>query len=288
MKRNLTTKFSSRQYMLSDEFEVFYYEDIRLNHVLAHQHDYYEFYFFLEGSVDYEIGGRLYPLQYGDVLVIPPGLPHRPLFRDTAVPYRRFVLWIREEYFTELSRISPDFSYCLELAVQKKNRCFHTEAIPFQDLQSRLIQLIEEIRDDKFCHEIEARLVLSSLIVRLNRILYQQTHQFNQSYEKELYLNLCSYVASHLQEDLSLDALAVRFFVSKFHISHIFKENMGISIHQYIIKKRLQASQNALLSGIPAGKVCQQYGFHDYTSFYRAFKKEYGLSPKDYLELHRI
>ena len=63
---------------------------------------------------------------------------------------------------------------------------------------------------------------------------------------------------------------------------------MGIPLHQYILKKRLQASKNAILSDQPISRVFQQYGFRDYTSFFRAFKKEYGVSPKEFREQHRL
>ena len=63
---------------------------------------------------------------------------------------------------------------------------------------------------------------------------------------------------------------------------------MGISLHQYILKKRLHASRQAILSGEPISHIFPQYGFKDYTSFFRAFKKEYGISPKEYREQHRL
>ena len=93
---------------------------------------------------------------------------------------------------------------------------------------------------------------------------------------------------SYLFDDLSLERLAVELFVSKYHIAHVFKDEIGMSIHQYISKKRLARCREALLGDVPVTKVYLLFGFHDYSSFYRAFKKEYGISPKDFKELHTV
>ncbi|EIW27601.1 helix-turn-helix transcriptional regulator, partial [Pelosinus fermentans] len=133
-------------------------------------------------------------------------------------------------------------------------------------------------------HKLNSELQIHSFMLLLNRITYDMLHQVPAAYENVLYLNLCDYINNHLGENLSLDHLASFFYTSKYHISHVFKDNMGISLHQYILKKRLQASKNGILSGIPFGELYHQYGFSDYTSFYRAFKKEFGLSPKEFRE----
>ena len=69
MKKELSTAFDTRQYMQSDSLEIFYYNDVNLNHISFHQHEYYEFYFFLEGDVVYQIGSESYLLRYGDYLL---------------------------------------------------------------------------------------------------------------------------------------------------------------------------------------------------------------------------
>lgn len=117
-------------------------------------------------------------------------------------------------------------------------------------------------------------------------MVYHQFHKRPASYSNALYLNICDYINNHLEEDLSLEHLASFFYVSKYHISHVFKEHMGLSLHQYIIKKRLQACKNGILSGAALTSLYQQYGFHDYSSFYRAFKKEFGQSPREFREQH--
>ena len=104
MKKNLQTRFSTRQYMLSRDFEIYYYKDNTLAGVDSHTHDYYEFYFFLDGDVSLEIAGRIFPLRFGDVVLIPPGTPHQPYIRDSRTPYRRFVFWVTGEYLNQIGR----------------------------------------------------------------------------------------------------------------------------------------------------------------------------------------
>ena len=76
MKKELESRFVTRQYMLAQDFEVYYYSDSGMAEVRTHSHDYYEFYFFLEGDVCMKIGERSYLLKYGDIILIPPQIPH--------------------------------------------------------------------------------------------------------------------------------------------------------------------------------------------------------------------
>ena len=71
--------------------------------------------------------------------------------------------------------------------------------------------------------------------------------------------------------------------MSKYYISHLFQENTGLSVHQYITKRRLSACADAMQSGQHINEIYTQLGFLNYSSFYRAFIKEYGCSPSVYL-----
>lgn len=60
MKEKLQTKFATRQYMISDTFELYYYSTVDVPGVKEHTHTHYEFYLFLEGAISLEIDGVLY------------------------------------------------------------------------------------------------------------------------------------------------------------------------------------------------------------------------------------
>ena len=70
MRKKLQTAFQPRQYMLSQDFELYYYEDRSLPKVDLHAHNYYEIYFFLEGDIEMQIISRLKSEKMGAVLVI--------------------------------------------------------------------------------------------------------------------------------------------------------------------------------------------------------------------------
>ena len=117
----------------------------------------------------------------------------------------------------------------------------------------------------------------------LNRMVYEEENPAKVK-EQDLYQNLIYYIEEHLEEELSLEKLAGAFFVSRYYVAHVFKEQAGISVHQYILKKRMQASREAILGGENISQVYERFGFRDYSSFYRAFRREYGMSPKEYRE----
>lgn len=287
MKGNLRSAFNTRQYMQSKDFEAFYYSDLNFQTLPAHTHDYYEFYLFLEGDLDLEISGHARPLHPGDMVLVPPGVSHHALMHSSDRPYRRFVLWVSQEYAARLLKESPDYVFLMQRAATSSRYYYHFHEAEFSSIQSRLIRLLEEFHSNRYGRNAAIYLALNDLLLYMNRIIYEREHPVV-SGSGDLMQEITLFIDEHLTEDLSLDVLADHVCLSKYYIAHYFKDNLGISIHQYITKKRLQSCSEAIAAGSDITRTFDEYGFRDYSSFYRMFRKEYGMSPREYQEAHRM
>jgi AraC-like DNA-binding protein len=87
------------------------------------------------------------------------------------------------------------------------------------------------------------------------------------------------YINSNITRELNLDKLSRYFFVSKFYLCRAFKQKNGITVHNYIIEKRVMYAKELIEAGETASSAAYRVGFGDYSSFYRAYVKIVGEPP---------
>ena len=158
------------------------------------------------------------------------------------------------------------------------------DPLEFNALRSQLLSLLEEMNTQRFGREAQIGLEVRRLLLMLNRTVWQRDWQRGRKGGKSGYQRITDYIHENLGGDLSLDTLSRELFLSKYYIAHLFQENTGLSVHQYITKKRLAACTEAMQGGQHINEIYTQLGFLNYSSFYRAFLKEYGCSPSAYLQ----
>ena len=276
-------RFNTRQTMHSKTFEVFRYKDAYLKEVALHHHDFYEVYFFLSGNVQYNIESRSYLLTPGDVLLISPMELHQPMFGPEHREYERIVLWIDKQFLEGFHLTGERFTACFDTDNPNHVNLLRPEGVNRQFLTFLLEQLISESSSKEPYQEISAMSYLAQVLVLLNRLALQQRKEEPAAARDSAVYSILGYINEHYNENLSLDDLANRFFVSKYHLAREFQRLVGTSVHRYIVQKRLVMAKQMLSAGKPSSEVYQSCGFGDYSNFYRAFRAEYQISPKEYV-----
>lgn len=261
-------------------FEVFHYRDAQPGEVAVHHHDFYEVYLFLNGEADYWVDGRLYHLQTGDLLLINPLELHRPIVKAGETAYERVVLWIEKKYLENLSTERVSLTRCFDHSRPDHSNLLRPSALWRSDLTARLNALVREYYSDEYGGALCADGLFLQFMVELNRLALQHDGEALREESSPLVSKVLAYMAEHYAEELSLDSLAQHFFVSKYHLSHEFSRTVGVGVYRYLTLKRLMIAKQLMNDGIPPGEVFSACGFRDYTNFYRAFKAEYGISPR--------
>lgn len=285
--RERSQHFDPRQVMKQETFEVFHYREPRPNMVEVHHHDFYEVYYLLAGEVEFWVDGKIIRMQPGELLLINPMELHRPVINDANAVYERIVIWINKEYLESLDSEQLKLSSCFDNTQPGHTHLIRPAPSERPALTTRIADLVREFYSRDYGSDICAYGLFLQLMVQLNRMARsaEENHEEQQQLSP-LVQEALLYISENITQELSLESIAAQFYISKYHLSHAFTREMGISIYRYILMRRLLMARQMLTAGESAGQVCRNCGFSDYTSFYRAFKSEYGISPREYATLN--
>ena len=136
--------FDPRQNMSDSKFEIFHYRDAKFEGVPVHQHDFYEVYYFIGGSVEYSVEGRTYELKSGDLLLINPLELHQPRIAPDQQAYERIVLWINKNYLSELCFNKTSLTRCFDSSIPDHTNLLRPTKIQQTYISAMLTELINE------------------------------------------------------------------------------------------------------------------------------------------------
>lgn len=269
---------------LNENFRLFHLKDSRAQKLDYHYHEFDKLILLLNGRVTYVVEGVTYFLQPWDILLVQHNMIHRPII-DPAEPYERVVVWLGRDWLTSRSDPGEALDTCFHTA---RDRGFHLLRV---DGNRRLqyMQTIQQLEESLCSREFGAgRLsdtLCQQLLIAVNRDLLRSrtAAEAQDSYRVDPKMEeILKYIAQHLEEDLSVDALAKRFFLSRYYLMHRFKAVTGYSVHQYISQKRLLRAGELIREGVPVMKAAEQAGFSEYSTFLRAFQNTFHMSPREF------
>ena len=272
----MAAQYESRGYLL-DDYRLFHLSEPQKGQIEYHYHEFCKLLLLRSGSGGYWIEGQRYTLQPGDAVLIGSHCVHRPEF-EADTPYERIIIYISPEFLRrqsapncELERIfSGERGRILRLEESDRRRLF------------RLADRLErQLSGEDFGRVVLCNGLLLQLLVGIGRGMQdlQPVQPSPLTPRSRRVLDMLRYMEEHLAEDICIDALAQQFYISKYHMMRLFRQETGQSIHEYLTDRRLLRARDLMAKGVSATESCFRSGFKTYSSFTRAYAKRFGTTP---------
>lgn len=245
-----------------------------------HYHDYYEVTFYLgEQDAAYLQGNVPYAVRKGDIIFC-------RMFENHIMDYpcndghARFCIGIEPRILGNYSKKNAN----LYLMFSNQNPNYPIMHLDMLQLQ-KYLRMIEEIR--QLGNSPGEQVIAGSIVHRILGCLYCDMQlEIGADTTGLQHIRLVGailhYVEENLAEPLSLQQIAQQYNYSVTYVSKLFKTVTGSSLVSYIIEKRIGRAKQLMFENIEIMQIAERVGYHNYSNFYKAFKKATGISPEEY------
>lgn len=265
--------YGKKGYLLED-FRLFHLQGAQGVKAEYHYHEFCKLLLLVSGNGGYSVEGQRYALQSGDIVLVGSRAVHRPEF-DPDAPYERIIVYIDPEFLRQRSSEDCDLLAVFSGAGGHVLRCAN-----HRRLFSLASALEQELSGGEYGHIIISEGTLLRLLVEIGREQSKENHQPQPLAPKDgRVTQLMAYIRQHIAEDLSVDQLAEQCYLSKYHLMRLFRAETGQSIYHYLTQQRLMRARELIAGGMRATEAAFRCGFATYSSFTRAYGKQFGATP---------
>ena len=276
-------QYEKRGYLL-EPFRLFHRDSALTGDTDFHFHDFHKLVFFLDGKGTYCVEGRNYVLKPNDVVLVRQGMIHRASI-DPESRYERIILYISPEFLKQHSTQTTALDRCFDDAVRRKSYVMRPDPMQREKLMQTLQTLERTVGGTAYGQDVYAALSLMQLLIDLGRGRRTAHYHYAAAQNQDdKTVAILEYINEHILEQLDIDSIADRFYLSKYYMMRLFREATGYTIHSYITEKRLYLARALIRSGANASEACYGCGYQDYSAFARAYKKRFGTSPSRGME----
>ena len=268
----------ARRGYLREDFRIFRLTGPMEEQLDWHYHTFHKLILFLGGKSSYGIEGRSYPLEPGDVIVVPQGCVHRPE-AEPGAPYARVILYLAPAFLTRASDAQCPLDACFSFA-QTQFRFILRPQLLRKQIEQTVRGLEDAVTGGGFGSEALAHALLTQLLILVRRAMDAQPSMDVPSLAAdEKIAAIMRYLSQNATREISIDDLAAQFYISKYHMMRRFRAETGYTIHAYLVGKRLSLAREQIASGVPVTQAATACGFGDYSAFCRAYRRQFGQPP---------
>jgi len=247
---------------------------------VVHSHPYYELILPVAGSsVRYSVGGSVYDLHLGELILFPGEMYHSCKFNITADTSERLVVQIAPGIWDRAWQQSglPRRAWNRDPIILDANAVLHWDFRGLLERMAQTVSLDERIRPIVQCCEV------TELILLASHVITRRNAAPPPSATSLLIAKAVDYLQTHYTDPgLTVAQLAKYTYTSREHLSRVFKEYTLESVHGYLTNLRMQHCRNAIAAGASVLDACNASGFTNYSSFLKSFRALYGVTPTEY------
>lgn len=275
------TDFYDKRGYLDSDLRLFHLTDIGRQEFEFHYHDFDKILIFLSGNVTYLIEGRSYELQPYDIVFVRHNEIHRPLI-DMAVPYERIIAYLDPHFLSGQQEEDFNLSDCFQVLSDQHTHLLRMENPGKRSLSEAVKRLKAACTDTGYASRLYRKVLFLEFMILLNRAARSQKLNYpDTSLANQKILDVMDYINQNLAKPLDIDTIAGHFFFSRYHLMRLFKKETGYTLGRYITSKRLLAARELMKQDLSATEICYLCGFSNYSAFSRAYRSEFGESPRD-------
>ncbi len=269
-------KLFAREGYLDENYHYFHLRDTAGQERDFHFHDFDKLVLLISGSVDYAVEDAVYTLSPWDVLLVRHHTIHKAVI-DKSRPYERIIIYLDRRYF---DRVLPEahLADCFDRADKSGQHLLTPDGDARHALADAIARYEDALDDQESGAQAMRDTLMMQLLIRINRIAASAPAMPQKKLDPKIEQTL-SYINENLSRELTVDNLADRVFLSRYHFMRLFKAQTGSTVHTYIRQKRLMYAARLIREGESANKAACDSGFADYSTFHRAFKESFGISP---------
>lgn len=246
-----------------------------------HTHDFYEIYIFMEGDACHLVEGSEYDLAPLDMILLRPDELHKVRHKSQG-RYRRTVMSVTEDFFREEK--CEEYRELFWRRKCGKNNKIEGKICVASGISDCIGRIKKYSEGYKNFSEPSVRACFVELLYLIDR-----ASEFSESADKTGKVGeIIDYINDSFKEPLSLSSVAEKFYMSKAYLSRMFKKATGFTVGEYITGKRIIETEKQCSQGKDISCACIDSGFSDYSSFYRAYVKERGVSPRIRIKAERL
>lgn len=260
-------------------------EDFRIEHrydscgfrLSCHYENTYQVLFVLAGRILYKVGGKEYEVSRGGMIVLNTRENHT--LKVLEYPYERYLIQIRSDFFLQ----EVQYPEIIAVFVKRPPDFSHLLIMP-EPVWSRLYVMIQEMEQEYLRKNKYWEIYVGSSLRRMFILVFRECAEglsvLKTGSSVTIAYKIMNYLEHHFTEEITVDSIAEAMYLNKNYIAHVFKDETGFSLMNYVISLRINKAKLLLTeTGKSITDVASECGYSDFTYFSKQFKKITGSTP---------